>query len=249
MKNTYFYDDKESVTRTLLVESFDGAVVSNAIDNGAAEVYIDAQLALPPLDQYDELEAEWFEQQRIIETSKDADEVATAKAQRTFFETGIKTVITGQDIDGNDISVDVTCVARPWCKKYRGLTTGGNRPTDYMAEHLATVKALKKKAVNRFTQAWIDEGTVYDGHVYDSDIIARNNITAALAAFGAGVPIPAGFVWRTQDNQNVPMDNLALTALAGAVMDRLNQGYVKSWTAKAAVDAAVTTDEVASVVL
>lgn len=87
-------------------------------------------------------------------------------------------------------------------------------------------------------------GVQWGGRTWDSDDSSRANLTGAVAAFSAGVPVPAGFVWRTRDNVDVPMTLVDLVALAAAMLDHVNAQYARSWLLKSEIDAA---QDVASV--
>lgn len=83
----------------------------------------------------------------------------------------------------------------------------------------------------------------YDGIVFDSDDVSRNNLTSMLTAVQAGVPLPAGFTWRSKNDQDVPLDATGLIELAAAMLGHVNLQYQKSWDLKAQVAAAMTVVE------
>lgn len=76
---------------------------------------------------------------------------------------------------------------------------------------------------------------LFEGNYYDADDASIANLTATVAAFNAGVPVPAGFTWRTADNQNIPMTLQNLVALAGTFLASRFAAYQQSWAAKAAL--------------
>lgn len=113
---------------------------------------------------------------------------------------------------------------------------------------LDELKATKKREIETARDAAIDAGVSYSGYAWQTDKQARENITGTLTAVVAGVPLPADFTWRTEDNQDVPMDAAGLTALAGTVLAHVNTQYQQSWTRKAEIDAAADAAAVVAVV-
>lgn len=67
---------------------------------------------------------------------------------------------------------------------------------------------------------------------FDSDPQAISNIQSTLLVFQASRQLPPGFVWRTADNQNVPMTYELLDQLAQAIYARNAQIYAESWALK-----------------
>ena len=104
-------------------------------------------------------------------------------------------------------------------------------------------KQRKLDEINAATLAAIDAGFEHDGHAYDSDARSQTNIIGTANAFSAGVPLPDGFTWRTQANDNVPIDGPGVVALGAALLEHVNACYAKSWQLKAVVDAAQSTPE------
>ncbi len=108
---------------------------------------------------------------------------------------------------------------------------------------LVLYRAAKGKLINRDRDSAIDGGVSCGVNVFDSDDVSRNNLTSTVAAVQAGVPLPAGFTWRSKNDQDVPLDAAGLIALAGAMLGHVNLQYQKSWNLKAQVAAAVTVAE------
>lgn len=94
----------------------------------------------------------------------------------------------------------------------------------------------QRQAIDRARDAAIEAGVTFDGHLYDSDQRSRDNLTGAVAAFSAGVPVPEGFTWRTADNQNVPMTLESLRGLAAAMLAHVDAQYRAAWAAKDALE-------------
>lgn len=92
--------------------------------------------------------------------------------------------------------------------------------------------------INARREVSIDAGFLHDGHFWDSDERSRNNLTAAISGFAAGIPIPENFTWRSASNADVLMDLPALLALGAAMLTHVNASYQVSWALKAAVEAA-----------
>lgn len=111
---------------------------------------------------------------------------------------------------------------------------------------LEQLKEIKRSEIRKDRDISIAGGVVFNNVAFDSDQRSRDNLTGAVAAFTAGVPLPANFVWRSADNQNIPMDMPSLVGLAATVVSHVNTQYAISWQRKAAVDAATTPAEVES---
>lgn len=101
--------------------------------------------------------------------------------------------------------------------------------------------------VNQARDVAISAGVSWGSLAWDSDAASRANLTGAVSAFQAGVPVPAGFSWRTKDNADVPMVLTDLLGLAAAMLVHVNGQYEKSWLLKAQIDAATTPAEIDAV--
>ncbi|MFC3338837.1 DUF4376 domain-containing protein [Paracandidimonas soli] len=106
------------------------------------------------------------------------------------------------------------------------------------ADKLREAKERKRSEITAACQAAIDGGFFFDGHHYDSDQRSQTNIIGTCNAVAAGVPLPEGFIWRTADNQDVPMDVAGIIALGAALLAHINAQYAKSWQLKAMADQA-----------
>jgi hypothetical protein len=122
-------------------------------------------------------------------------------------------------------------------------------PVEYVppGPTLDDLKTAKTDEINTARAEAINAGIEHNGHRWQTDKTARENITGTLSAVNAGVQLPAEFTWRTEDNQDVPMDATWLTALAAAVLAHVNAQYTRSWALKAQTDAATTAAEVQTI--
>jgi len=92
--------------------------------------------------------------------------------------------------------------------------------------------------VNAVRERKIEEGVVYRGKPFDTSEGSRCRLTAvATRAAAAGAELPAGFAWRTSDNENIPMTGAELLAFHAAVTDWVDANYKASWGHKAALQA------------
>lgn len=105
-------------------------------------------------------------------------------------------------------------------------------------------KSLEFNA-NRDTE--LTAGMQYMGYTWDSDHGTRLNLSGVIAGVAAGIPLPAGFTWRTKDNRDIPMTASELIGFGGAMMAYTNSIYKKSWKRKAALEEAVTPEEILNV--
>lgn len=113
---------------------------------------------------------------------------------------------------------------------------------------LDEAKSDKHAEITTARDAAIGTEIEYGGYAYDADSRSQSNLTATVAACNAGILLPEGFVWRTADNQNVPMDATALAGLAAVMLVQGNAAYQKSWQLKAQLDAAATVAAVEQIV-
>lgn len=121
------------------------------------------------------------------------------------------------------------------------------KPAEAPTATLEDVIREAKARINMAREEAVAAGVSYAGNLYDSNERSRENLTGTVAAMEAGVPLPAGFTWRTADNKDVPMTAQDLVGLAGAMLQHVNAAYVKSWELKAKIDAATSKEEIEAV--
>lgn len=142
-----------------------------------------------------------------------------------------------------DLCGDIVAVANQLIDEYEAGGPGGSVPEPTLEE----AKASKRRQIDAQRDQQIDSGVSFAGHVFDSDQRSRDNLTGAVSAFSAGVPIPEGFTWRSADNQNIPVGMPELLGLSGAMLLHVNAAYSTAWARKAAVDAAQTFEELETI--
>ena len=98
-------------------------------------------------------------------------------------------------------------------------------------------KTLKRKEINDFRDAIVNGGFVYQGHVFDSDMLARTNITDNQTSITAGLVLPDGFTWRSKFNEDIPFDNAGFIAFYFASVAWVDRIFRASWYHKAQIDA------------
>jgi hypothetical protein len=118
-------------------------------------------------------------------------------------------------------------------------------PVNPPAPALAQVRTAARATIDQARDRRIDAGVRWGGYAFDSDQRARDNLTATMATVAAGVPLPAGFTWRSADNLDIAMDAAALRQFAAAMLAHGLAAYQWAWNLKAAVDAAPTAADVA----
>jgi hypothetical protein len=96
-------------------------------------------------------------------------------------------------------------------------------------------KAAASVGVNATRDTQMFAGITYAGHVYDSDERSVSNLNATITLVDGGLVLPPGFVWRTQDNVNVPMAIADLKGLAQAMLLNAYALYAASWAQKDAM--------------
>lgn len=107
------------------------------------------------------------------------------------------------------------------------------------------VAEKKCQEVNALRGLKIEGGVVFKGVHFDSGNESRWNLTAAATKLAsANATLQDGFVWRSSDNQNIPMSKEDLLDFHGAMTDWLYNNYKASWEHKAAIDALETIKEI-----
>lgn len=109
---------------------------------------------------------------------------------------------------------------------------------------LAQLKTVKGYQINTDRDRAIAGAVTYLDVPFDCDDRSRTNLTGAITAFKAGVPVPQNFVWRSADNRNIPMALDDLVGLAAAMLAHVNSIYTLSWSRKAALEAASTPEDI-----
>lgn len=95
-----------------------------------------------------------------------------------------------------------------------------------------TAKRISDTTVNEQRDAALLAGVTYNGHVYDSDIKSIMNVAMTACAINSGMALPQGFVWRSQDNKNVPF---TADDVKGLLFTMIGTGfaiYAASWAQK-----------------
>lgn len=81
------------------------------------------------------------------------------------------------------------------------------------------------------------DGVTYNGVLFDSDVVSTANISSWATAVAANIPVPAGFTWRSKDNQDIPFIAQDILELAAVSLARGTACYMRAWQLKAEVSA------------
>lgn len=248
MKNKYSYDAESGLTVATPQETKSDDEVLDVIARGRSlsviNLFIDMNARLTGLE---DVENEWYDVQRQIQSGDvEGEALAQLVVERDFLETGTKTVESGTDENGDPITREEHCEARPWCAGYRGVEGAPEPPVDSEAL-LARIKGFKKAAISQEKMGRIFGGFEYDGHTYDSDAVAVANITGVLSMVNTGATLPVGFAWTTKDNVDVPMNPAKIKALGNALNAHGYSIHAASRAAKMAVDVATDVEAVLAV--
>ena len=110
-------------------------------------------------------------------------------------------------------------------------------------ELLQQAKTAKKRQIETDRDDACYQPVTALGHTWDADKRSQDLLGQAIALAQAGLPLPA--VWRDRDNNDMPVTSINdLLAIAGAIAQQVQTAYATSWARKAAVDSATTIDEV-----
>jgi len=103
---------------------------------------------------------------------------------------------------------------------------------------LEEVVQKKCSQINALRTRKIEGGVVFRGNAFDSSERSRCALAAVAARTAVADPgLPAGFAWRSSDNQNIPMTKADVLAFHAAMTDWIYANYKASWDHKAAVQA------------
>lgn len=105
------------------------------------------------------------------------------------------------------------------------------------------VKAEKWAKINEYREVVLNRGLWYMGYLWGSDERSRANITGVTAGVATGIPLPEGFTWRDNNNNNVPFDATNIVTLGAYMLGYVNWVYNVSWGLKTVVDALTTLEE------
>jgi hypothetical protein len=111
------------------------------------------------------------------------------------------------------------------------------------APTLAALKDYKREQVNSAREGKLNSGFNWRGYPMDADPVSRMNIIGEALAASLGKPFPNGYMWRTADNQVVPMTGPDVLDLADSLRAFMLQTYQDSWRTKAAIESSSTKEE------
>jgi len=110
---------------------------------------------------------------------------------------------------------------------------------------LDEVVANRCEEINTLRTQKTEGGAVFKGNAFDSSEKSRCNLTAVAARMAsAGAALPEGFVWRSSDNQNIPMTREDVLAFHAAMTDWVYDNYKASWDHKTALNDLTTIEAV-----
>ena len=111
----------------------------------------------------------------------------------------------------------------------------------------AEYKAAKKAEIEQWRDAACYENVTALNREWQADARSQDLLNKAISLAGMGLPLPE--VWRDADNNDMAVSSInELLVIAGAMALQTQTAYGISWTLKAQVDAATTTEEIEAVV-
>lgn len=124
---------------------------------------------------------------------------------------------------------------RHWIEYQEWLSEGNTPDPEFTNEQL---KGNKKNNINSEREVRLENGIVdYMGNNFSTDSRTRANLSGVVAYLSTGNPLPPGFTWRSEDNQDVSMNSSELSGLSATIVNYVNNVYATSWSLKAQVDA------------
>lgn len=109
---------------------------------------------------------------------------------------------------------------------------------------VAERQTTRKTEVNTLRNDKLSDGFLHNTNTYSADTDSRASLASYVANVNAGKGLPAGFTWRTVDNQDISFTTTTVLDLHDAMTDFLDATFVNSWTHKTNIDAEVTVSAV-----
>lgn len=110
---------------------------------------------------------------------------------------------------------------------------------------LAALRESKLAEARRHTRMIQRQAVDYAGSSFDNDPGGVASLQSRLYQVSQGRELPAGFTWRTTDNQQVPADAEFLSGLLLAIENYNYSVLLKSWAAKSSIQQALDFDQLA----
>jgi len=111
---------------------------------------------------------------------------------------------------------------------------------------LADEKAALQAQANVMKQAVIDAGVLFNGQVWNADVVAQDAIKNAVSTAKLGL-LPEGFYWTNKANENVPIDADGIVALAQRIIAFAFEVHNHNQELKGAIEAAASLAELSSI--
>lgn len=124
--------------------------------------------------------------------------------------------------------------------EYEAWLRAGNVPDPMPGPAAPTIEQLRAERsalVNILRDQKVAGGVTFDGKRFDTDTLSRANLSGAVSSANGPGGVPPGLVWRSADNEAVPMTPQKLAQLGRAVLDHVNACYTRSWQIKEAIAA------------
>ena len=109
---------------------------------------------------------------------------------------------------------------------------------------VAERQAARKGEVNSLRDTKLSDGFLHSTNTYSADTDSRASLASYVANVNAAKGLPAGFTWRTVDNQDISFTTTTILDLHDAMTDFLDATFNNAWTHKAGLDAESTVEDV-----
>ena len=97
---------------------------------------------------------------------------------------------------------------------------------------LSAYQADATDQVNNYRTKWLASGYTYHSSVFGSDPTSMANITGTMAYIAIGAPLPPGFTWRDENNNNIPFTAAGFGSFYASCVGWVNLIYNVSWQHK-----------------
>lgn len=156
-----------------------------------------------------------------------------------FEYTGIGTAGNQPDLAWFNFEGDIETVNLPEIESALDILLNS-----YVSSSLTELKLQTLTRINEYRDSWMGSYFPYAGKTWDCDEAGMTNIQgtnlSCVLLQGAGMSLPAEFVFRSRDNTNVPANIPFMAGMGLALFKFRGDCYMASWIHKYMVAIAVT---------
>ena len=112
--------------------------------------------------------------------------------------------------------------------------------------NIAIAKIKKQEIINKERDLSCYNNVTVNGKIWQADMTSQWLLSNSIRRAKGGKPLPN--IWRTADNENIPITNIAiLENIEDAIVNQVQNAYAVSWQRKTALETATTVEEVEAI--